>query len=305
MTNESIMTDFIDAEMQTVSLLCTMGQWDGITEVKVRAWLNNFIDIEGKYYSLKILINSLYYSENDMTILLQHGIEDLIFGKIINRGFIKDKNLFMPNSYYSSHLKKLINTTAFIPLLAGNKPQESGNQLTRLLNQSVGIQSDHIFFHWTLNDRDLKKFDTIVILDDCIGSGDQLIAFWTSPEIEELKAKTKLLGIKWYYLVLVGYNGNLKILRPALPDLEIIVCEELTDKHRVFSPSSDTWKDEKERKEALSYFQRIEKERGVPVYGHGNLDFALFIHKNIPDWSLPIFWKNATDWEILLQRKNS
>jgi len=98
-----------------------------------------------------------------------------------------------------------------------------------------------------------------------------------------------------------------EFIKTKTDDLEIIVCDVLTEKYRVFSDESIGffWTDKDQLAKAKEYFSRLEQDRGVPMYGYGALDFAVIIHRNIPDWTLPIFWKDATDWNILLPRKDS
>ena len=112
-------------------------------------------------------------------------------------------------------------------------------------------------------------------------------------------------GIVANYLTLFGYNKSIYNLQKEFSNLNIYCVRELNDQHRVFSDSSYVWKDENEKAKAFDLFNSLAENAGVPIYGYKGLDFAFIMHKTIPDWSLPIFWKQNSDWKLLLRRKNS
>ena len=73
--------DYIDETSRLVTLMCRARQWDAFTEGEVAEWLKNFHDVSGKYFALKILEKSLYYSDDDIVALLRFGLFEKIFGK--------------------------------------------------------------------------------------------------------------------------------------------------------------------------------------------------------------------------------
>jgi hypothetical protein len=107
------------------------------------------------------------------------------------------------------------------------------------------------------------------------------------------------------YVALIGYVNSLHNLSNELPDLSIYCIETLQDEYRVFGKDTIYWSDDAEREDAIAYFKSITDTQGIPLFGYNELDFALIMHQNIPDWSLPLFWKGTTDWPILMRRKNS
>lgn len=94
-------------------------------------------------------------------------------------------------------------------------------------------------------------------------------------------------------------------MRKDIPELKIICTRYLSDYHRVFSDDNYIWNDNKERDNALALFESLTKNVGISLKGYKGLDFAFIMHKTIPDWSLPIFWKYNNDWNLLMRRKNS
>lgn len=306
-TNKAIdkMRISVEENRILIPFMCRSNQWDGLTESKITEWLNNFHDIEGQYYALKILKNCLYYSENDIIELLRYGLYDLIFAKEIKREIISKKSITDAPSIVDAQMRALKNDALFIPLQDSGKPHESGLQIIRYLVQHSIIDSSQTAFPEKISQEHLDKYKIVVIVDDCIGSGQQIVDYWNSDELKSVKALAKAKGIAFYYLALVGYRDKINSTKPLLADLEVIVCDTLTDRHRVFEKDNIYWNDAEELEKAKKYFSDIQKTRGIPTYGHDSLDFALIIHRNVPDWSLPIFWMKSTDWNVLLERKNS
>jgi len=291
MVNELTKKDFIEQTAPLFSFMCRSQQWDGLTERKIKEWLSNFTDIDGQFLAHNILKKCIYYSESDILSLLRYGLEDLVYGRDLREEIIKTIGIQTTGSVYSSHIKSKKDKSFFIPLLDKNKPHESGQQMIRYLVQNGMVQSSQTAFHGVTDPNQLDGYEYLFIVDDCIGSGQQIYDFWNSPDIQSLKNKAIPKGIKCYYLTLVAYRENLAALHCRFNDLSIVACDILTDKHRVFSEQSVYWQDKPELDFARDYFIRLQKERGIQMFGWGGLDFALVIHRNIPDWSLPIFWQ--------------
>ena len=151
----------------------------------------------------------------------------------------------------------------------------------------------------------------LVIVDDCVGSGQQLRTFWEETTIDDNGSQISIeelcekYSVKANYLTLFGYNKSIEQLSDEFPDLNICCVRELNDQLRVFSEHSYIWSTPEERGKAFELFDALAKNAGIPTYGYNNLDFAFVMHKTIPDWSLPIFWKENSDWKLLVRRKNS
>lgn len=156
-----------------------------------------------------------------------------------------------------------------------------------------------------------NQITKLIIVDDCVGSGDQLTNFWTTSTVTDngnivtISEFCNIHQIQAKYLTLFGYEESIQNLRTKLSGIDIYCVRLLYDNLRVFSDSSYIWEDIDERDKALKLFAEITKNAGIPLWGYKNLDFAFMMHKTIPDWSLPLFWKENADWNLLMRRKNS
>jgi hypothetical protein len=291
-----------------IRIICRTKQWSGVKESDISDWIHfNFPDDIGKYLAVKILLHSLYYSEDNVIALLEHGIYNEILGEEAKASFVSGKNIYILPASAEGEIKVKIAKTLFVPLLDGNKPSESGNSIARCLTTKLQIPSENISFHFLLDPSQLSSYERVIIVDDCIGSGSQLDKFWNE-SFENLRNEVLKLGIDVYYLSLIGYADQVFQLQlaGALQGLKIVICDRLEEHNRTFSISNILWNNSSEELDmAINYFNEIEKKFGVPRLGYNGYDFSVFIHNSVPDWSLPIFWMENSDWKPLLKRKNS
>lgn len=300
---------YLDEKMHQLRVVC-QSQWEYLKYSDLSNWLeDNFQDdIEGKYYATKILLHTVYYKKKDIETLIAYGLNEKIYGEIIKKELIENKNIHIPNSEALGKVTALKNSTFFIPLLDSDKPHESGNNIIGDLIHKQYFSKEQVDFHFKVDEDKLKNYSILVFVDDCIGSGNQLKKFWNSAPIQKIKGICDEYKIKIFYLVLVGYDKNLIKLKSEnkLIGIDIIVCDLLSDKNRVFSENNIIWdKDTNEKEKAIEYFEKLRKSKGVSFLGFKQLDFAVILNDRLPNWSLPIFWKDMVTWKNLLRRKTS
>jgi hypothetical protein len=299
---------YLDERVHQLKIVCE-AQWDYLKYSNVCNWIDdNFPnDPEGKYYATKILLHTVYYKKKDLEELLKYGLYQKIYGEIVKQELIAEGNIHINNSEAAARVNKLRDATLFVPLLDANRPSESGNTVTGDLVHKCDIPQDQVVFHRDINAEKLADKKLLIVVDDCAGSWSQLNKFWNTREVKEIKADCDKLGIKIFYLVLVGYENKLSelIAKRKFEGIEIIMCDVLSNRNRVFSPENIIWTDNAERESAIQYFKKIEKEKGVRFEGFTKLDFAIILNDRLPNWSLPIFWKETTGWKYLLKRKTS
>lgn len=296
-------SDYIERNQDLLEFFIRTNQCGTLTIPSLRKWLSNFHNEEGKYYAIRMLKHFLYYSDSDVTALLRFCLDYFIKEKPARQQMLEAEFKMLPY-ILNPELQKSLNRTIFMPLLSDNKPTESGEEIIRLLSKKISVPDANCIFHWSLTDELLEMNDRIVIVDDNIGSGDQLLGFWKTPQKLSYGNFDKLLEKyphEVVYLCLVAVSETVIMLKNDFPNLTIIASEQLNEKYRVFSDNSYFWKTQKERDLARLYIQQLAEERGIPFLGYNNMDFALLIGKTIPDWALPVFWyKDSPDWVPLI-----
>jgi len=295
-----------------IDFMLSHHQWTGIHKEDVNRWINNFSGLSDDIISFAytLLVNIIYYSEADIIVALKEGVKNLLFKEIILQEQKKMHFRLSPQALYSI-LNDELRASYFIPLLDKNAPHESSNFMLRLLTQNNIIEANQSVFL-----RDLKiersKYIRIVIVDDCVGSGDQLIEFWSRNAKINIDGSEYLLrdycklnqNIEVNYLTLFGYENNINALKNRLLGIKVFCVNLLLDKQRVFSNESYIWQGE-ELFRARAMLECLLNEKGVPLLGYKDLDFAFIMDKTIPDWSLPMLYKETSDWKPLLRRKST
>lgn len=300
---------YLDEKMPQLRVI-VQTQWDYLNYSNVIEWIDeNFSnDIEGRYYAVKILLNLIYYSKKDIEKLLWFGLYEKIYGEIVKGELLRNSNLYIPTSEADAMIHELQQHSFFVPLLDSDKPSESGNSVIGDLVHKNGISEDQVDFHWNITEEKIKNYKLLIFVDDCVGSGTQLKTFWNSEKIEKIKNLCTKYKIDVYYLVLVGYDRNLEKLKETaeLNGIKVVVCDILSDKNRIFSEENMMWnKEDGEMGKTIQYFERVRKEKGVSFYGFKKLDFAVILHDRLPNWSLPLLWKEMNGWKCLLRRKTT
>ncbi|MBQ3523286.1 MAG: hypothetical protein IJA43_02395 [Clostridia bacterium] len=296
-----------------INFMLTQQQWSGINKQDIDKWFLNFRSLDTDEIKLvyKLLVNIIYFSEKDVTDALRYGVLNCLSYSDILEKQKETSFALSPKALLNIYNEKL-NKSCFVPLLDSDSPHESGNSISRLLVQQ-GIVTDDcsMFIDKVPEFFKSRVVENLVIVDDCVGSGDQLTTFWTGTMVDDgegaitIKELCEKYNVKANYLTLFGYNKNIDSLRDNFKDLNIHCVRLLNDSHRVFSDLSYVWESKEERDSAFSLFESLTKNAGIPLLGYKELDFAFIMHRTIPDWSLPLFWKENNDWKLLLRRKNS
>lgn len=304
---------YINKCKEYINFMFLQQQWSGLTQAEVNLWLQNFRTLTHEEMELvyKLLVNIIYFSEKDLESVLREGVYSCVGYKAIVE---KQKNSQFETSTraLTTTYKDELSRTCFIPLLDSNAPHESGNFVARLLVQRGIIEaSQSMFIEEAVSAIKSGVFSRIIIVDDCVGSGQQLEDFWNRQKILDDGAMMpiadfcKQYGVIANYLTLFGYEKNIGRLQKNLSGLEVHCVRMLRDEHRVFGVNSYIWDGEDELQKAVELFSSLCETAGIPLRGYRDLDFAFFMHNTIPDWSLPLFWKENADWNLLMRRKNS
>lgn len=288
-------------------------QWSGLSKSDVVKWLDNFKEYSKReqYIAHKLLVNLIYFSEDDVLGTLRDGIHKCLYHDVILENQIRS-DFGTSQQKLSNILSSELSDSCFIPLLDSDSPHESGNYVSRLLvtkgliSASQSVFLDKIYRKYINN-----PFSNLIIVDDCVGSGDQMRTFWSESKIEMdgkeilLREFCSINNIKTYYITLFGYNRSIEELKRQFTDITICCVRELSDHERVLLDNSYIWSNREELEDAIMLFKDVSETYGFPLYGYKELDFAFIMHQTIPDWSLPILWKQRVDWNLLMRRKNS
>lgn len=297
---------YIDNSRDLFDFFIEARQWTGFDKIKLNRWIRNFRSLEnGTYYACKILNRIIGYSENDTIQMLIEGIDKIMHKEAV-LPLLVEREFSVLESELEYYVKSALDKTLFVPLLVRDEPGESSMAMMRLLTQKVKPPLKNRRF--ISNVPDDYPCNTLIIVDDCIGSGEQFIEFWEEAQISGgklLRAWCKERDIHAYYLCLVAFDETIGKLRNDYEDITIVPIEEISPKHGIFHFENGVWDNVEELNIALKEIQELIYDKGISILGFKELDFGVILHNSIPDWSLPILHKEKNDWKLLVERKDS
>ena len=303
--------EFNDYAHKKVYFYIESNFWSKLDITILRNWLNNFKTPDEKYCAAKLLDRFVYYSEADIISLLNYGLYELILKrKVLEIEFktsfsVRNEDLMeIRNNFFSS--------TLILPLLQDNL-SESSLAMLRYLTNDLGFPEQNILNNRNLNSDVFSKARNLIIVDDFIGTGNQLLQFWNQTKIkvegEEIivnRLKSKFPNIDIEYLCLVcteeGYS-NFHAENYDVP-LRITYCEMLENKFKVFGKDSVYFTND-EVEACRIVLEELCKKNDLDLLGYNSLDYAIAFHHSIPDSALPLFYKKTSSWRPLFKNKKT
>jgi hypoxanthine phosphoribosyltransferase len=303
--------DFCGYAFKKVYFYIESSFWSKLDIPILRSWLSNFKTMEEKYCAAKLLDRFVYYSEEDIISLIKYGLYELVLKRKIlehevnNSFLVSNQELVeMQNNFFS--------TTLILPLLKDNL-SESSLAILRHLTNDLGFPEENILNNHRLDSKILSKAKNLLIVDDFIGTGNQILQFWNQIKItiddedvivNKLKTKFPNLDIEYFCLVCTeeGYS-NFHAENNYVP-LKITYCEMLSNKFKVFGKDSVYFTND-EVEDCRLILEDLCKKNDVELLGYNSLDYAIAFHHSIPDSSLPLFYKQTSTWKPLFKNKKT
>ncbi|MDQ3190447.1 MAG: hypothetical protein M3Q58_02540 [Bacteroidota bacterium] len=305
---------FINKALDKVYFYIESKFWSQPDQIRLESWLNNFKSVDEQYCAAKLLDRFVYYSEEDIYRLLKFGL----YEKILKQDVLKLEcmNEFeTTNEKINQLIKNELGRTLFLPLSTGNV-SESSLAMARYLSINLGINEKQIIGLNELKWDKLKSIKRLIIIDDFVGTGEQIIDFWNytlvnveGKDYSMFEIKNILSGqTSFEYLCLVttkyGYNNFYCEEAPHNKDLTITYCEMLSDKFKVFGEKS-TYFDQNEMVYNKQVLNDLCLKNKISLLGFESLDYAIAFHHGIPDASLPLFHKESATWNHLYKNKGT
>jgi hypothetical protein len=173
---------------------------------------------------------------------------------------------------------------------------ESGDTMLhqfRLANGLDGKKFKDLFIHRSeIVLQQLGSEDTLVFLDDFVGTGNQVCEFWT----ETFAELTAGIG-RVYLMVVAAVQGARKKIENET-DLVLVPCHELGENDNLFSDRCVHFTPH--AKKALLHYDEIANKKHPRGYGDCGL-VVVFQHR-CPNDSIPILHANHSNWTGLFPR---
>jgi hypothetical protein len=176
---------------------------------------------------------------------------------------------------------------------------ESGDQMIAFFRQAMGMrqrQYDELFIHpRELVDQKLRGEDTVVLIDDFSGSGDQACKSWNRL-FRELVG-----GVGTVYLMVVAATTDAQDAIKEGTDLQVLCHYILDATDNIFS--EDCHHFSAEDKQAV--LQHCEKHFPDAPRGYGDCGLLFVLQHDCPNNAIPLLHKHkANKWVPLFPRAN-
>lgn len=270
--------------------------WLGLSVSRLNQWWSNFATDEEKYFAA-CLLDSLIYRSKDQTIslarhLIQRGLPDL--GRSTKGITDWSARLYPPTSVDTRvRLVPVIPPTANVT--------KSGQIIQRLLHKDLRIPESLFTLPDKLTSLDPTKIDSIVFIDDFLGTGSQFIdEFFDRLNLAPLSTQVQMI-----YAPLVAHVDGVARIRASQPTIQIAWAELLDSQHALFGDDCQTFADSLNTpRQAWEFYKELVDKRGICARrGFGDLELAYFFEHSAPDNCLPIFWyAGSPAWKPLFPR---
>lgn len=173
---------------------------------------------------------------------------------------------------------------------------ESGDSMIHVFRQANNLASkkynDLFIYRSELVSERLGFDDTVVLVDDMVGSGDQVCKAWDE-SFGELLAEVGHV----YLIVVAACVGAVQRITDGT-GLQLVPHMQLIEEDNFFSDACKHFsKDEKQT--MLEYCRRVSADKPK---GHGDAGLVLVFGHTIPNNSLPVLSKSTKTWEPLFRR---
>lgn len=280
----------------------------GLSYDRIEAWLQNFRDTpEAEYHAARILAHTVYYPTTFVQQLYRKAFQDRIAWPVI-RALAKDS--YEDRDAFRQAVEDFMRGVLVVPLMDDGRPSESANAVTRLIKQEGLVDDNQICYPEKLL-LELPGFHTVAIVDDHIGSGQQVFDFWRRPRPFKTLAgtleTTSMADVAarnpdkaFYCVVFAGVKDSVAQLNADLKPLSVVCPELLDERHKVFGPQSDLWHDAEEQLRARTCLEAFCTSKGVQIDGYRGMTYAYASQLGTPDWAMPLLRHKGTSWNQLL-----
>ena len=274
--------------------------WSGIEQNRLDRWIANFSTPEEKYFAARIL-DILIYRSSHQTVALMRQLFQRVIPDLARR---KGLALSLRNIYQSLKVDSVDPGIRIVPVIPPDaSPGKSASTIVRILKRNLRFSE-----HWNVYPQQvpalLGQVDTVVFVDDFLGTGTQFLDF-----LSDTGLKNHLSTGSFIYAPLAGHIEGIKNLKNTHPDLHVGVVELLDDKHALFHEESGSFPDDVNSVEvARDFYYKLLKDRKIEIAGpdrrgFGHFELAYAFENAIPDNSLPLlWWHDSEDWQSLFDR---
>lgn len=284
--------------------------WPRSTRIDARGWLENFND-DQKKFAVHLLNGFMYFSSELVSRLFVAAFQNL------SQHVVTSKKYFLTARDEWRHF---FGETLFVRV-TGESPSDadSGYIFSRAARDKLGVDESRILSPETaLESLIAGKDDSVVFVDDFVGSGQQFATLWHRPYTLTKPNTTtsfqhlslSLRSARFFYCPLIATAAGCSLIRSECPSVLVKPAHLLPPEYSALHPNSILWPDHL-RPEAPEFLRTVSLSVGIPDSNGGVNDWrgfhaqglAIAFEHGMPDASLPLFTWNSNGWRPLLRYK--
>lgn len=285
-----------DSGPRRFEILGRIAGWDQNLTNSAQLWLDNFDDRDRPTASA-LLDTFVYIDSKSVDAMFSSA-----FGSLASV-ICRTHDYAQATSDWRKFMGSVLVT---IPTGERPNPTDSGYSFQRMTRQIMEIDESQIVEPAEAIRRLSQSGGHVVFVDDIVGSGDQFLRTWrrqyrfdnSTRSFADISA-----NITAHYVPLLATQSGVDQIGVDVPDLNIMPVHVLGPEHSANRPESLAWAnlDHREgRRLVQQYSQRI----GIAsAWGYEDLALCIAFQHGVPDATIPLFYKNTSDWRALVQRR--
>ena len=281
-----------------------IGLWPSSHTLDPLGWLANFDESE-RPYALNLLNVFLYYNEDLVDALLRSSVQQLTTYVVRTSS---------PLSEARSQWRRF-RRDVLITYVEGENPNatDSGRTFARKARQVLGIDEEQIGSPAETLSKLIQGYrGPVLLLDDFVGSGNQVVNTWRNRyPLENGKEYSFEMasgsGVRIFCVPLIATSDAVEALPHRCTGLSINPAHVLDTRYSLIATDSILWPDElkptsREFLYGASERAGILNEPEVQWDGFHGLGLGLAFSDSVPDATIPLYYWERQGWTPLIRR---
>jgi hypothetical protein len=289
-------------------ILLRKGVISGIELLHERQWLKNFETDEERYLAAHLLDALVFRSEAMLESSCRHVLQMILPNELerlkIHRagdldGFLKSvrDGKPQPGLRFTAVDGKLKSKTGQVRKTVA----KSGPSLLRMFKRATSIP-DGLLIHADDICRQGREVEAVVILDDCLGTGQQFEDFARAYELAQQAQRRAVI-----YIPFVAHKTGLGQLQTTLPEIHVSPIEVLGAASDFFAidDKSGNWRRDgcNTAHDVREFYKQVLRRRGAnSTESQYCLNLSLGFQLSTPNNTLKAYYCTDGEWNRLLVR---
>lgn len=291
---------YIEEYIEKAETLIRKGLWSKIDIHSFKKWKEQFENTDDLYFAAYMVSKLIYYSDKDYQALLRFCLMNIIRREAVKR--IKCSITEVNDDMWKKYVNCVCKTVAIFPLAIEDPTGSAYFTSRKIRDLNLGISSANFFMTAKLPEiiKD-SRFDTIVFVDDIIGSGEQAEIFFKEKigdtRISEILKSTE----KSKYLAVALANQEAIGSLEKLSGCSIICAETITKENSTLF--KEFWQNEDDFQRSIFFFEKMLDKYNIKQKGFKCNSWNIAFSHGVPDITCPFYSHENESWAPLIPTK--